>query len=197
MESHSWEKKLQWIREEIVQWWRMTRFGSVFAYERYLFQIAECWCWKMALKFNEYSKWDLRWFVNLNYDRRMILIWTLLWTKMNSWLILTCVSVALAVCVLALTPGFDLWASLHLQVSHAELFSPLFSSQMRCAKSSCKPSAAEATWKGKLPRPVQRCLRSRCVTVWEQMPNPYGPSENKSVAFWKWCLKGQERQLVA
>lgn len=151
----------------------------------------------MALKFNEDCKWDSTWFASLNYDRKIILIWTLLWTKMNFWLILTCVCIALAVCVLALPPGFDLWASLHLQVSNVKLFSPLYSSQMRCAKSSCKPSAAEATWKGKLLRPVQRCLHSRCVTVWEQMPNPYGPSENKSGAFRKWCLKGEERQLVA
>lgn len=148
----------------------MTRFESGFAYKRYLFQITECRCWKMALKFNEHCKWDLMWFASLNYDRKMILIWTLLWTKMNSWLILTYVCVALAMCVLALMPGFDLWASLHLQVSHTKYFSLLFSSQMRCTESSCKPSAAEATWKGKLLRPVLRDVHASRLTVLKERP---------------------------
>lgn len=62
--------------------------------------------------------------------------------------------VALTVCVLASTPGSDLWASWCWRVSHAKLLGPLFCSQMRCAKINCEPWAAEAKWKGEL---LQTC----------------------------------------
>lgn len=150
MESNSRDKNLQWIWEKIAQWWRTNEeevVTDLHIKDNYFSRWLE-----MVLKCNGYCKWDLTWCTILNYGCKMTLIWTLLWTKMNSWLILTFVC-GNRVC----TPGSDLCASLRSQVSHAKLFSPILFFQMRCVKSRCKLSVAEAVWKGKLLRPVQRC----------------------------------------
>lgn len=138
-----------------------------------------------------YYKCDLTWFMSWNYDCKMILIWTLLRSKTNSWLIRTllfrCINY---VCVLASTPGSDIWASWCRRVSHAKLLGPLFSSQMRCAKINCERSAAKAKWKGEL-------LQTRATVNMPGTPNfTVLKRINRSTFQMMTVTKGEERLMA-
>lgn len=172
----------------------MKRFCQIFAYKRYSFppvhHRVSRW-WKVVLKCNEYYKCDLTWFMSWNYDCKMILIWTLLRSKTNSWLIRTllfrCINY---VCVLASTPGSDIWASWCRRVSHAKLLGPLFSSQMRCAKINCERSAAKAKWKGEL-------LQTRATVNMPETPNfTVLKRINRSTLQMMTVTKGEERLMA-
>lgn len=159
---------MQAIREEIAQGGkRMKRLCHRFAYKRYPFlpvhHGVSRW-WKMVLSTANliwFDSWveimTVKWFSSAPFcEAKRIPDWFKLW-------LFRCIN---CVCVLASTPGSDLWALWRWRVSHAKLLGPLFSSQMRCAKISCEPLAAQAKWKGEL-------LQTRATVNTPETPNPH------------------------